>query len=132
MRRPAGITLLSIFYILLAAWNGMRFYESFAFAGTLRTYAAHPAYLAATGGIWCLAGLLLAWSLWRRKSWGRWAAIGGSLAYIAWYWLDRSFLQAPHANWLFALAVTVATLVGISGILFTPRSREYFKRVIHE
>lgn len=130
--RPVGVTILAILAFLLAAWNGLRLGEAIFFWKTLAEYGAHPLYIAISGGVWFVAGLLLAWGLWRGKPWAWVAALGGAAGYASWYWFDRLILQQPHANWPFSLIFTVVSVSLILVILFSHNTKRFFQRDSHE
>lgn len=130
--RPAGATILAILAFLLAAWNGLRLWEAIYFWKTLARYDAPPLYIAISGGVWLVTGVLLTWGLWRGKFWARGAVLIGISGYTIWYWFDRLALQQPHANWPFALIVTVVFLSLILFILFSRKTKQFFQRDAHE
>jgi hypothetical protein len=130
--RSIGVSILVIFVLLLAAWNGLRLGETIFFWKTLEGYGARPLYIALTGAVWLIAGFLLARGLWLGKAWGWAAAIGGTIGYTTWYWFDRLIMQEPHANWPFVLIVNIVFLLIIFMILFSPTTRHFFKRDAHE
>ena len=130
--RSTGITILAIFVFLLAAWNGLRLGETIFFWKTLKTYGAHPLYIAISGGVWFIAGLLLFWGLWFGKPWGWASALGGTVGYFAWYWFDRLVLEQPRVNWPFVLVADIVFLLFIFAILFSRRTRLFFKRDAYE
>ena len=130
--RPIGITILEILFLLFAAWNDLRLGETIFFWKTLAEYGADPLYIALTGAIWLIVALLLFWALWRGKTWGRAAALAGTLVYSAWYWFDRLALQKPHANSPFAVVANIVFLLFILIILFSRKPRRFFQRDTHE
>jgi hypothetical protein len=129
-RRPTGVTLLVLFVLGVALWNGLRLLQTIVFWSILKEYLAKPGplYAAISGGVWFLGGLSIAWGLWQGKNWACFAALGGVASYGSWYWVDRLVLQTPHANWLFSLAITIL-LEGCSAfLLLSPKTRVYFLR----
>jgi high-affinity Fe2+/Pb2+ permease len=128
IKQPIRVICLAIIVVLTAIWNGLRLGETIFFWKTLQTYGALPLYIAISGGIWLFAGLLLAWGLWSGKAWGWAAMLLGTVGYASWYWFDRLVLQKPHANWLFVLAANFVLLLIIFVILFSRRTREFYKR----
>jgi len=130
-RRPIGVTILAILIFLSACWNGLRLGAAIHFWTTLSEYGAHPLYEAISGGIWLAYGVLPTWGLWRGKAWARIATLGGAAGYGAWYWIDRLFLEQPHANWPFAIEVTAVILIFILFILFAPATRRFFRTDTH-
>jgi len=132
IKRPGRVVLLALAVSVFASWNGLRLGEAIFFWKTLAEYGAHPLYIAMSGGVWFIAGLLLAWGLWRGKAWAWLAAIGGAAGYGRWYWFDRLVLQKPHANWPFVLGASVIFLLFILIILFSRNTRRFFQRDAHE
>lgn len=73
-----------------------------------------PAYLAAGGALWGVAGLISGVALWLRLPHSFALARAAALVYALTYWLDRLWVvrsPAAHANRPFALLLTVAGLV---------------------
>ncbi len=130
MKRPRLVSLLAVLIFLIGIWNGFRMVEAALFWKVLAEYHLNPGplYVSTSGGFWLLAALFLTYGLWLGKSWSWWASIGASLAYALWYWTDRLLLQVPHANWPFALAVTLIVLAVISLALFSPATLRFLKR----
>ena len=131
-KRPIRVNFLVIFVLWLAVCNGLRLGETIFFWKTLEYYSAHPLYIAISGAVWLITGLLLVWGLWLGKAWGWAAMLGGSAGYTAWYWLDRLVVQIPHANWRFVLIGNIVFLLLIFTILFSRQTRRFFKRDAHE
>jgi uncharacterized integral membrane protein len=129
--RPIRITILAILILYLAAWNALRMGEAFVFWKVLKEYGADPTYISLSGAIWFIAGLLLAWGLWHGNTWAWMAALGCTIGYSGWYWFDRRFLQIPHANWPFVLIVNIVLLLLFFIILFSNKTKRYFKRDDH-
>jgi len=130
--RSIGITLLVIFVFWLAVWNGLRLGETIFFWKTLEKYGSHPLYIAISGAVWLIIGLLVAVGLWLGKAWAWAATLGGTAGYTAWYWFDRLVLQKPRANWPFVLIVNIVFLLIIFTILFSRQTRSFFKRDAYE
>ena len=117
---------------MLAIWNGLRLIQAFFFWNALKGYDASPLYISISGGAWFIIGMVLTWSLWQGKAWGRMAAIGAAAGYTSWYWFDRLVMQEPHANKMFVLTANVFFLLIIPLILFSNRTRRYFKKEPYE
>ena len=132
VKRLVRVIILAMLVLVVAIWNGLRLGETIFFWKTLEYYGAHPLYIAISGGVWLIIGLLLAWGLWLGKSWGWAGALGGTVGYSAWYWFDRLVLQQPHANWPFVLVANLVSLLVIFAILFSRRTRLFFKRDANE
>jgi hypothetical protein len=130
--RSIRIALLTIFILMVAAWNGLRLGETIFFWKTLDKYGAHPLYIAISAGVWLITGLLLGWGVWVGKAWGWAAALGCTIGYTTWYWFDRLVLQKSHANWPFVLIANIVFLAIIFLILFSRSTRFFFKRSANE
>jgi hypothetical protein len=126
--RPISITILAIIFLWLAIWNGLRLGEAIFFWRTLEAYDTSPLYISLNGGIWFIIGLLITFSLWQGRGWGRVAVICTSIGYTAWYWFDRLVLQEPRANWPFVLVVNIIFLLLIFFIIFSRGTRSYYKK----
>ena len=127
--RPLSVTMLTFGVLTLAGLNLVRFIA----ACQQREFLANllpvsPLYLALSGLVWAVIGLVLAYGLWTGKP----IAVGGTLvaalAYTLYYWFDRSLLaaDAPAANWPFAVLINLCLLVMVFWILFRPKARIFF------
>ncbi|HSS95704.1 MAG TPA: hypothetical protein VLK33_01670 [Terriglobales bacterium] len=88
-----------------------------------------PTFFVFSGLVWSVAGIGLLAGFWMKKPWIRKATIGCGLAYTAFHWLDRFFLQEPgpqSANMPFDLLVTVLLLIFVITTMALPQSRAYF------
>ena len=94
----------------IALWNGLRVGGSVFFRKTLSEYGAHSLLIAASGGVWLLLGLALAWGVWRGEHWAWMASIAGAAGYTLWRWFGRLVLQEHHHNNAMALATTALLL----------------------
>lgn len=130
--RPNRVSLLVLLYLWLAIWNTIRLAEAIVFWKTLKSYSTSPLYIAISGGIWLVAGLILSVGLWHGKAWSWAAAIGGTGGYTLWYWFDRLVLQEPRANWPFALVITVFLLIFVSLALLTHPTRIFLQKTAYE
>jgi len=130
--RPSRVTFLAVIALLVSLGNGLRLGETIYFWPTLAKYGAHPWYTAVSGGVWLAAAAYLTWGLWLGKAWAWTAAVGGAAGYGSWYWSDRLLLQQPHANWPFTLAFTAVCLAIIYFILFSHKTKQFFRRDAHE
>jgi hypothetical protein len=126
--RPVGVYFLVLLILLVACWNGLRFFEAILFWIPLKTYAASPLYIAISGGVWFLFGLFLAWSIWLVRAWSRWLAMLAAVGYTFWVWFDRLVVQAAHANWLFVLLTQPIYLLLVFSILLSKKGIRFFKR----
>lgn len=85
-----------------------------------------PVYLSLTGAGWAAAGAVLLWGIWTGKRWALWAFPAAIILWLAGYWLERLFFQAPRANLAF-MAVVSIVLLAVT-FLFTSRrsTRNFF------
>jgi hypothetical protein len=132
IKHPIRVYLLAIIFLWLAVWNGLRLGEAIFFWSTLDKYRGHPLYIAISAAVWIIAGLLIACGLWLGKAWGWASALVGMVGYTAWYWFDRLVIQEPPANWLFVLIVNIVILLILFTILFSSKTRRFFKRDAYE
>jgi hypothetical protein len=126
-RRPTSVTLIALFVLGLALWNGLRLVQAIVFWSILKEYKAEPGslYAALIGGVWFLAGLSIVWGLWQGKAWAWFAALGGAPGYASWYWFDKLVFQEQHSNWAFSLVSTVISMSFFS-ILFHRSAIHFF------
>ncbi len=89
------VTLRGAFVLMLAGWQVIRFWSALQYAEVLRQYAPvpGPGYIAFTGLVWALVLGLAAWGSLRPNSRYGLPLLPTVSAYLAWFWLDRLFLQ---------------------------------------
>lgn len=134
-RLPLRITLLLVLVLSITALSAVRLFTSILWRSILISYlpTALVNYIGLSGAIWTLAGLFVLWSFWRGAPYARWAFLVGTVAYTAWAWADRFFVQVgPRANWRFAFAGTVILLSFVGFAVLNPRTQIYFGRESHE
>jgi hypothetical protein len=132
MKRPFGIKILALVIFFVAIGNGLRLGEAIYFWKILAQYHANAPYIAISGGIWLLLALVLAIAILLGKAWAWAMSIVGAIGYGSWYWIDRLFVQLPHANWLFMLVFSALLTGLLSLILFNDKTRLYFKRSLRK
>jgi hypothetical protein len=132
--RPAALTCLALFFLVMALWNGLRFIEVAIFHGVLDEYKIHwgSLFIGFTGGFWFITGLAIFWGLWYMKTWAWFASLASVIGYGGWYWIDRLVLQIQNDNWSFALTVTVLFVFVPIIVLLTPRIRRSFRKELYE
>lgn len=111
-QRPFGVTLLLWMVLSLSAWGAIRLLAALRWWDVLNEFNASlsPLYLSITGAGWCVVGITLLWSMWDAKAWSRVAILASILLWLAEYWIERIFFQAPRANLTFALILSVLLL----------------------
>lgn len=87
-----------------------------------------PLYLAITGALAGLAGLVVCIALWRRSRWAPGLTIVVLVSCIIWLWVDRLWIaRSPAAltNWPFLLGASAVILTGT--IYALHRGRNHFR-----
>ncbi len=131
MKRPRSVTVLVFGVLIFTGIYWTRFSQTLARWDFLRSLplSVPPLYLAATGLLWGLLGLLLSWGLWR--GWRRAPRLLriSVLAYFGFYWFDRLALAAHDragGNWPFMLVITTLVVVLVYWIMSRTAVRTYF------
>jgi len=129
--RPFTVTLLALGVLTIAvlfldrAFQAVRLWD---FLSGL-PLSVSPLYLALSGVVFGLAGLPVAWGLWRGRAWApRWTR-NFALALVVYYWLDRLWLvraEVARVNTPFAVAATILALGFCYGALRRRRARVFF------
>jgi uncharacterized membrane protein YuzA (DUF378 family) len=134
LKRPLSVTLLTWVVLIITALNWLRLIEvtrRWTFLQSLSP-ALPTLYLAITGLIWGLLGVVLVWGLFLGRSWSpKLMQITGAL-YAAYYWFDRFVMADPSAissRWPFALGLTSILLVYTFWIFSRPKTRQFFNPV---
>ncbi len=87
-----------------------------------------PLYLAITGALVGLAGLVAGIALWRRSRWAPRLTLAVVVGWIIWLWVDRLWIaRSPAAltNWPFLLGASTLILIGT--IYALHRGRNHFR-----
>jgi len=89
---------------------------------------ALPFYQMVSGIGWSIAGIPIAWGLWRGARWAARLTPYASITYILYAWIDRLVLRASLEayNLPFALGITVVLLTSILWIVSRPRAKSFF------
>ena len=131
MKRPFSVTLTGWVVLILTSWNAIRLWTSIAWSEVLTEFSVRiaPAASAVIAAIWVVGGLILLWSMWRKKAWSAKLLLGMAAAYTVWYWSERLIFQNPRTNVPFAVILNLILLVFI---YFASRSltREAYERNI--
>jgi hypothetical protein len=130
MKRSFRIILLVFFILLTAFSSGLRLIQAIVFWKVLLEYGANVSYIAVSGGVWLLISLFLLVGVWLRTRWAWAGTIMGASCYGFWYWIDRLAVEIPHANWPFALVLSIIFTGIIALIIFTPGARFDFKEQV--
>jgi hypothetical protein len=129
-KRPFGVTLLLWLVLSLSVWGLVRSLAALRFWDMLNEFDARlgPLYLFITGTVWILMGGALLWSLFRGRSWVRQAIPAALFLWLAEYWIERIFFEAPRANLPFALMTSILLGMVTLGSAFHPKTRAFFMR----
>jgi hypothetical protein len=128
--RPKGVTLLVVVVLSFAAFYLVRFVDALVnwkFLTEILPFS--PAYLAVSGLVWFAAEVVLAWGLWRGRSWSRplyWLIL---LGFSLYFWLDRFFMPGypqRNANWLFVLISEIVLSLLSLVVLHHRKANLYF------
>ena len=129
-RRPFGVTLFLWMVLSLSVWGAVRLLAALRWWDILYEFDASlsPLYLSITGAGWVLAGGVFLWSIWSRKAWARWTIPASIGLWLAEYWIERLFFQAPRANLPFMSALSALLLILTIAIIFNRSTRNFFTR----
>lgn len=129
MKRPLPVTLAFWAVLILTIWNTLKASTFIAWSAALDEFSTrHPPIIgAASGIIWALTGLTLAWGLRRGDRWTAKALPVAAIGYILWYWVERLAWQPPRANPPFVIFLDIATLILVFGASKS-LSREAYER----
>ena len=130
MRRPLGVTILLWLVLSLSAWGGLRLVTAIRWWDTLLEFvpAPGPLYIAISGGIGLLSGMLLLWGIWQANAWIRYALLGTGVIFIAWYWGDRLIFRSSNANWPFALLASIILLIVLTACILMPSTKTFLSQ----
>ena len=129
--RPFSVTLLTVGVLTLAVLNFTRLFQTVTQWGFLaeRLSPFLLVYLAISGLVWTVSGLLLSIGLWRGSFWAPAFTRLATLLYLVYFWLDRLLtrLFVPgFANWPFLLFVTLVAVFIVFWILSRRNVKAFF------
>jgi uncharacterized membrane protein len=113
--------------LCLSGWGALRLLAAWRWWEVLSEFGASlsPWYLAITGVLWLVAGLVLIWSVWAGKRWAYLALPISIFVWLAEYWLERSLFEQPRANQIFMITVSVVLSVVVLLITFNRNTRDF-------
>jgi hypothetical protein len=129
-KRPLLVTLLALMVLTITTIHLVRLIQTIALWDFLSSLpGVSPGYLAATGLMGTLVGLLLAWGLWRGHSLAPTAARGLAVVYGLYWWSEK--LLGPDSteslvNWPFSAALSIVLLTMTFVVLILPEVKAYF------
>ena len=131
-RRPTSVTLLAVMVLTFAAFCMARFYNALArWDYLVELLPFSPAYLAATGLVWGVAGLAAAWGLWFGRSWARrlfWIVF---LSYAVYFALDRWLMPGDpdrNSNLAFWIGFFIVVVLLSWWSLYRKKAQLYFQK----
>lgn len=129
LSRPWSVTMLAIGVLIFSGFHLLRFMWALELWDFLiGLLPIHPLYLALSGLVWSLIGLIMTWGLWRGHRWAPLTTFLAVLAYSMYYWLDRLILSPSGggSNLPFAIAANLVLLIVVGWILYRRKSKAYF------
>jgi hypothetical protein len=126
-KRPFGVTLFLWMVLFLSAWGALRLSGALRWWEVLSAYEARlsPLYLSITGAVWTVVGVVLLWSIFAGKRWSYPALPISIFLWLAEYWLERIFFQAPRANLPFMLLVSLTMAAATLVSTFNRKTRKF-------
>jgi hypothetical protein len=126
-KRPFGVTLFLWMVLFLSAWGALRLSGALRWWEVLSAYEARlsPLYLSITGAVWSVVGVVLLWSIFAGKRWSYPALPISIFLWLAEYWLERIFFQAPRANLPFMLLVSLTMAAATLVSTFNRKTRKF-------
>jgi hypothetical protein len=133
--RPFLVTLVAWMVLTITAIHLVRFVQTLSWWEFLSSLPRiSPLYLASTGLIWTITGLILFIGLWQGRSWTPKTTRLLALAYALYEWLDRilaSIAGREVTNWPFSAGVS-ALLLFLVFWTFSRRRVKAFFGEMHE
>lgn len=128
--RPFSVTLLAFGVLIIAGINLYRCVQALLqwrfLAELLPTL---PLYQVLSGIVWGLAGIPMAWGLWRGARWSARLMPYASVTYTIYVWIDRLLLRRGLEGYdlPFAIGTTVILLAFILLTLSRPKVKSFFR-----
>jgi hypothetical protein len=129
-KRPFLVTVLAVVVLSITIVQLMRFINSLVLWDFLTDLlGAQPLYLALTGLIWFILGLVLFWGLWRGKPRAPLATRILGVIFLAYQWIER-FIFASQGNqfenWQFMIGMTLLVILFIFWTLSRSDAKTFF------
>lgn len=129
-KRPFSVTLLAVLVLIITIIHLVRFINALTMWSFLSTLPSKPPfYLALTGLIGSIAGIVVFWGLWTGKPNTPLATRILAVVYLGYQWLEQ--LLAVRAgnkfeNWPFAMITTLTFLLFVFWTLSHSAAKVYF------
>ena len=119
-KRSAVLIILSVVTLVVSLLGWLRLLVAVGgwdYLGEIAP-AVLPVYLAISGMIWALIGMVSAVGIWFRKRWALILLACAVASFTIWYWMDKLLLSAnpeANSNWGFSLVLTICILMYFVG-----------------
>ena len=134
-KRPFIVTLLAVLVLSITIVNLLRLVNTIALWSFLSDFPGiSPLYLAATGLVWTLIGVVLVWGLWTGNPRAPKAARILTIFYLSYKWLEWIVLTTSGnklQNWPFLVVLTIVVILFTFWTLSRSDAKAFFG-VMHE
>jgi hypothetical protein len=131
-KRPCSVTLLAYLVLIFTGFHLIRVFRALQLWDFLAVLPGVPAfYLALTGVLWTISGLLLLWLLWKGHTRAPVITLGLAVLYSLCFWIDRLFIANTKSglpNLAFLAAANAFLLAFALWASLNPKSKRYFER----
>lgn len=127
--RPTSVTLLAVMVLIITTLNLVRGWQAIAQQEFLLDLLPIPwLYVAISGFVWGLVGIILFLGLWLGFARFNFYAALATLLYSAYYWVDRFMLtlERDQANLPFAIVLNLIIILLTFWILSRRRTMSFF------
>jgi hypothetical protein len=130
LKRPFGVTLLLWLVLSLSVWGALRLSAALRWWDVLYEKGARlsPLYLSITGAGWVVGGAVLLLGIWMGRRWVYLAVPASVFVWLAGYWVERLFFQAPRANLPFMIAASAVLLMVTLLSTFNRKTKDFLIR----
>jgi hypothetical protein len=129
MKRSFPVTLALWLVLILTTWNIVKAWTSYAWRPALMEFSVRmpPNASLVAGAVWFIIGIILVWSILRKKGWSAKFLTAAALGYIIWDWIERLAWQSMRPNAPFVIVLEIACL---TIVFYASRSlsREAYER----
>jgi hypothetical protein len=126
-QRPFAVTLLALWVLTIALLNWVRFgYTLFDWNFDASILPISPFYIAGSGLIWGILGLIVFSALWGGWRVARWLTLGVTTAYLLYYWVDRLWVAINAALTPFSLIFSSLLFIFSFWVVNRRKTRAFF------
>jgi hypothetical protein len=131
-KRPLSVTLLAYLVLIFTGFHLISVVRTLKLWDFLNALPGVPVlYLALSGVLWTISGLLLLWLLWKGNTRAPVVTFGLVVLYSLYFWVDRIFIANTTSglpNLAFLAAANAFLLAFALWASLNPKSKRYFKR----